>query len=850
VSLLRLLSLPYFRRHVLRTLLTTGGIVLGVAVLVGFRAANRSVVDAFARTIDRIAGKTQLQVSAGDTGFGEEILEKVQALATVRVAVPVIEAVADRDERGADQLLVLGVDLAGDRSLRDYDLESSGDSVVDDPLVFLAQPDSLIVSRIFAANNGLGVGSTLPLSTAAGVRVFTIRGVMTTPGLSSAFGGNVAIMDVYAAQLMFGRGRKFDRIDLTVRDGRTIAECQHALQTVLGPGFETGPPAGRTQQFESMIAAYSMMVNVSSVFALFIGMFIIYNSFAIAVTERRAEIGILRALGARRAQIRRLFVYEGAVIGVIGSAGGVALGMGIAAGISGYIGTVISDVYGLPYHPDAMVASPPLLATCFVVGVLTSMAAAWIPATHAAQVDPVRALQKGNHQLLSGREHRVRMGVAAALALGSLLCESVGGSRFLFYAGYALAIAVALVVMPMLSLALARLLRPLLRLVRPVEGALAADSLIQAPRRTAASTAALMLSVALVVAFGGIARASYNSIVVWMNANLSPDFFVLPSPRVVTRSMLFPDSMAGELSVIPGVRLVEAVREARVMVSGAPVMIVATDLDSASRTNRRKAVEGDPREMYQAAAAGRAVMVSEDFAALKHLRRGDVLEIQAPSAVLRLPIAGIVIDYSDQAGTILMDRRVFQTFWHDDSANLFRVYLDPGEAPAGVRQRILDRYAGQRRVFVMTNGELRRYILTITGQWFELTSIQIVVAVFVAILGIVNTLTVSITDRRRELGVLKAVGAYHAQIRRTIWIEAITIGVIGLALGCAFGAVNLYYTLQIAQRDVVGMRLDYAFPVSTIAALVPAVLAAAFIAAIWPARAAVRGSLVEALEYE
>ena len=134
-----------------------------------------------------------------------------------------------------------------------------------------------------------------------------------------------------------------------------------------------------------------------------------------------------------------------------------------------------------------------------------------------------------------------------------------------------------------------------------------------------------------------------------------------------------------------------------------------------------------------------------------------------------------------------------------------------------VRQRILERYAGQRQVFVLTNSELKSYILKVTDQWFGLTSVQIAVAVLVAILGIVNTLTVSITDRRRELGVLQAVGGLRGQIRRTIWIEALSIGTLGLVLGFALGAINLYYILQIVHHDIAGMRLDYAFPIGTVA---------------------------------
>jgi putative ABC transport system permease protein len=254
--------------------------------------------------------------------------------------------------------------------------------------------------------------------------------------------------------------------------------------------------------------------------------------------------------------------------------------------------------------------------------------------------------------------------------------------------------------------------------------------------------------------------------------------------------------------------------------------------------------------MYRKTAAGQGVMVSDNLAQLQRLRLGDPVELQAPHGTIRLPIVGIVVDYSDQQGTILIDRTVFQQYWRDDTVNAFRVYLERGAEVPAVKRSILERYAGERQVFVLTNTELKAYILRITDQWFGLTSVQIAVAVLVAILGIVNTLTVSITDRRREIGVLKAVGGMHGQIRRTIWMEALAIGALGLILGYALGAINLYYILQIVHNDIAGMRLDYEFPTSIAMMLVPTMLGAAFIAAIWPAESAVHGSLVEALEYE
>jgi len=256
--LLRLISWPYFRRHVLRTVLTTAGIVLGVAVFVGMHTANQSVLFAFSHTVDRIAGKTELQVTAGETGFDESVLEKVQNASTVRVAVPVIEAVVDTRqlENGTQgNLLVLGIDMTGDRTLRDYELDSGDDAVIDDPLVFLARPDSLIISRELADRNHIAPGGRLTLGTIEGDKAFIVRGIMKSSGLTSAFGGNLAIMDIYAAQKMFGRGQSFDRVDLAVKDGSTIADAQRELRALLGPGFDVDPPSGRGQQFEAMLSA-------------------------------------------------------------------------------------------------------------------------------------------------------------------------------------------------------------------------------------------------------------------------------------------------------------------------------------------------------------------------------------------------------------------------------------------------------------------------------------------------------------------------------------------------------------------------------------------------------------------
>jgi putative ABC transport system permease protein len=843
--LLRLISLPYARKHLLRTLLTTAGIVLGVAVFVGMHTANESVLAAFHRTIDRIAGQTQLQVSAGEPGFDEGVLEKVQNVPEVRAAAPVIEASVSI---GNTNLLILGVDMLGDRSLRNYDLEGSDE--LDDPLVFLAQADSLIVTKSFADEHGFKIGSKVPMSTMDGGRVFTIRGVMKPGGLASAFGGNLAVMDIYAAQKVFGRGRKFDRVDLALQDGVTLEQGIAKLRAAVGTGFQIEPPSSRGEQFEATSRIYALGSNITSVFALFIGMFIIYNTFAIAVTQRRAEIGILRALGATRGQIRTLFLAESAITGLAGTLAGVVFGILTARAMAAYIGGLLEAVYGVAQNAESIEVAPWLIATAIGMGVITSLIAAVLPARAAAYVDPVKALQKGRYQSLSEGENRTRRRWALACAAISVVALVLNRYTLIFYMGYVLAVLAAVLLAPAMSLGLARVLRPVLKRIRPVEGSLAADSLIQGPRRTSGTVAALMLSLALVISLGGLARSSYNSITEWMRIALNPDLFVTTAESITSRSFVFPASLGNELRAIDGVGTVQLVRSVRVLVKDTPIMLVAVDIADLARHAKLPAVEGDPDAIYAAAAAGKGVIASENFARLHGAKMGEMLEIPSPRGTLRTPIVGIVRDFSDQQGSIVMSRDVFVREWNDDSANLFRIYLAPGARDADVRQRILDRLGSRQRLFVLTNADLRSYVIKLTDQWFGLTYVQIAVAVLVAVLGIVNALTVSITDRRREIGVLRAVGGLRRQIRHTVWMEASGIGLIGLALGLALGAVQLYYSVEIARRDLIGIEIGYAYPVMTALALAPVILGAAFLAAIGPAESAVRGSLVEALEYE
>jgi putative ABC transport system permease protein len=389
-----------------------------------------------------------------------------------------------------------------------------------------------------------------------------------------------------------------------------------------------------------------------------------------------------------------------------------------------------------------------------------------------------------------------------------------------------------------------------MRWLRPVEGALAADSLIQAPRRTSATVAALMLSLALVVGQGGVARGSYNSIEEWMNNTLNPDLFLSTTENISPQGAHFPASMQPDVESVPGIAEVQAVRMPRIQFHNLPVMLISAEMSKMAVRVKRHMISGDEAAMNRLAAEGKGLIFSENLASLTKLRLGDTVEIPATADPIRLPIVGIIRDLSNQMGSIIVDRSVYIRAFRDDTVDVYRVYLNTGVNVSDARTRIVERLGNRRHMFILSNREIREYIGKVMNQWFGLTYLQVIVAMLVAILGIVNTLTVSITDRRRELGVLRAVGGLRNQIRGTVWMEAAAIGAIGLILGVATGAINLYYELQVIQNDLTGIQLSYQFPLTIVAMLVPIILGTSFASALLPAETAVRSSLVEALEYE
>ena len=844
-----LITRRQWRVHRIRVVLTTLGIVLGVAVFFAIRTANSALLDSLTVTVQKMAGKATLQVTAGEAGFPESVLDTVRATPGVQIAEPVIEVDAHTAFPGEGNLLVLGVDTTGDEELRDYEFDRTQTEIAD-PLIYLAQPTSIIVSRTFAERHGLKIGDALPLFTSDGRKDFTVEGIFKPVGIGEIFGGDIAVMDVYSAQVVFGRGRKFDRIDILNSPDVPAATLQQRLQAQLPDGFQVEAPEARGQELDKAVGALRVGIQITSFIALLVGVYIIFNSFTIAVNQRWKEIGVLRAIGVEGHNVNRMFLVEALLMGVIGSIGGIAGGYALAAGAAKVMGSVAGAIYGVVSAPAQVHWDIHGAIAALALGIITSLVGAWFPARAASHLDPILAL----HNVETRGQERVlgwgRIILGLALAASSVLLivrfpPHVGQLWPLAYAGLMLLALTAL--LPIMVRLVARALRPVMDWAGGSEGALAVDSLIQAPRRSSATVGALMVGLMFVFATAAYIQSIRHVMDRWINQMINSDLFVTTSATLRTSTYHFTEELSERIAQIPGVKHAESVRFTSIPFRGDSSALVAIGMGDFIGRAHGAIEDADQKTFAQMLTSGRGVLVSRNFDVRWGTRVGDPLQIDTPTGSLTLPIVGVVDDYRSEKGTIFMDRALYKARWNDDAVDFVDIDLNPGADPAAVKQAILQITSGNMQAFVYTNVEFKRWVSGLVDQFFSLEYMQLVVAVLVSMIGIVNTLIISVSERRREIGIVRAIGALRAQVRKMVLLEAVAISIIGVLAGTLAGVLDTLFMTHTQSVMAVGYSVPFYFPWDLILYTLPIVVLASVAAGWWPARRAVSMQVIEAI---
>jgi putative ABC transport system permease protein len=822
-------------------------VALGVASVFALALVKDSVVGAFQSSVRRLSGSTTWVIGEGG-GLDEELLEPLRAVPGVAVAAPVIQE-SVRDVGHQRSLMVMAVDTVADDGVRDYEVQK-GDAEVEDDLAFLNDPRGVLVSHTYAAAHGLSIGDVLTLDTPAGRASFNVRGLLTARGAALAFGGDLLVMDVYAAQIAFERGRRFDRVDVVATEGTESEALRARLAAVLAGRAKITRPGQRGEDVERMLATFSLGLTLASVVGLFVGGFIVYNALAIAVAQRRREIGILRALGATRGQVRVLFVGEGLVFGVLGAALGVLLGalLGRAALVS--FGDTISDLF-LAVRADALSFSHDQLALALGMGLCTALAASYLPARSASEVEPVAAMAaRSEASIESPRARRRWLRTSLALGLTSLTLAAVahGSERVdlgaLAMGGFMLSCALAA---PSLTRGVARSARRLTRRSRPALR-LGVIGFERNARRNAVAVAALGLALANLVQIASFLVSMRQSTNAWLERTLRADLVVFAGEKVQARfEHPLPEALGERLSELSGAVLVDPFRMVRQHLHGRPFYLFSYELDAYRKYTEIPVVAGDLDEAMRAIEAGTGIAANETFAREFAVGLGDTLVLDTPSGPHTFRVALLYADYSADLGILTTTRAVYRTLWKDPLVDSFNLYLRDRSQAAAVRDRLAATLSAERQLLVLSNADYKREVVSVFARSFGLMRAMELVALAIALLGIVNTLIVSVIDRTRELGILRALGCDAVSLMRMLVVEALLIGTSAALFGLAVGLPMAAYSVKELLRFQLGWRVPFQVDAEVVVEALLAALLVAALGALYPARRATRAKVVDAL---
>jgi putative ABC transport system permease protein len=847
VPLFRQFILRRLRQEKLRSALTVAGIALGIAVVLAIRLANDSSVRGFSLALDTMAGAASLEiVSPG--GVDEERLGPLGWLRDIGEVSPVIEgdALARAAGAPAEAVRVLGVDILRDRAFREYDLvEFAGSRSQPAPqefLTLLLDPQSVITTEIFARRHHLHVNDALELGIGDERRSFVIRGLLRNEGPARVLDGNFVLMDIAAAQWAFDRLGRVDRVEIRLPPERDVADAERLLSSRLPPGLSVQRPARRGEQVETMLRAFHFNLTALSYVALLVGLFLVYNTVAVSVIARRDEIGVLRAVGASRGTVLRLFLAEAAALAAVGAALGAPAGWLLAQGAVRLTSTTVNTLY-IAAAATVPALDPRDAAVAIAMGIGLALLAAAAPALEASRVTPLAALRGADRLEARYRVNRRHLALGVALLLAAGVCSRLGPLGGLPVFGFAAAIATVFGIAFLVPAALALLARygarPLTALFG-VEGQLAHANLSGAIPRLAVSIAALAVSLSMMVAIAIMIGSFRETVIYWVGQTLQADLYMSTARR---SSLDTQSSISQELEKVvmshPAVAAVDRFRTLNLLYDERLTVLGTGDfgvlLDHGNLVFKEPA---DGRAALRGAIGKDAVVASESFALKAGKRAGDTVRLLTPHGPADFRLAAVYFDYTTDRGVVVMDRGTFTRHFGEQRPTSLTVYLRPGSDPLAVRAELMAKLGERHRVFIHTNASIRDEVLRIFDSTFAITYALEAIAVFVGILGVTGTLLTLILERRRELTSLRLVGADRRQIRKMVVIEAAMIGVVSQVLGWVAGLGLALILIYVINVQSFGWTIQFYVPSLFLLQSSLALFIATAVAGLYPARLA------------
>ncbi len=840
-------SLRYFARHPALTALNIVGIALGVTVFLAVRIINHSALESFRASIDIVAGKANLEVVGDGLRYDEMAYPVVANDPDVAAATPIVEDVASLTDFPGEYLQLLGVDIFSNGPLRTFELHDAQNQKPD-VIQFLRDPKVVALTRKLSTRLGLKIGDPLRVETQTGTETFHLGYILDFGEDAPGADEHLSVMDIANVQENFRHVGKLSRISALLRPGADFNSVRARLQEKL-PGVIVQAPDRRNRQIERMLGAFQLNLTALSLISLLVGMFLIYNTVATAVVRRRHEIGVLRALGLSGLQVQGLFMAEALVLGIAGCTLGLILGVVLAGQLVGAVSQTITSLYILA-SISHLVVSPWAIAAALVLCLGAVLFAAWSPAREAALLSPVEALTIGHLEEQSARSTGRWLIIGIGLLILAALVARVSlnyGPAWLSFGSALFALLGFAFFVPSLSVFFSRTIRP-----RSIVARIAFRHFAQSLHRTSVAIAALVVALAMVVGISTMIYSFRTTVEEWLTHSVQSDLAIGPAANLVlgNREMIRPE-VERIVAATPHVTY-DSYRELRVQVEGRPVKFISTRLAVTRDVEPFDFVQGDARRSLDDAIDHGAVLVSQPFLRRFHLGLGDTLNLVTPTGPRDFRIAGVFVDYTSEGGAILIDWQTFRKYWQDDAINGIGVYIDKhsGLTAAELQRELRPKIAPYGDYLIKSNEELRAQVFRIFDQTFSVTYILQTIGIIISALGIFLSLTILVTERRREISILRAVGASRGQIEAMVLWEAGIIGLLGSLLGIAAGLVLAWILSFVINVSFFGWTINWATPWRFLLELPVAVIGAALAAGYWPARQAARLDIADGVKME
>lgn len=807
----RFIARPLFKEP-LRTLLTLFAVSLGVAVVLAIDLAGDAAAGSFQSSVESLAGDADLEVTA--TGGLDE--KTVGTLATLPHAIrikPRIENYATLADT-SEVLPFLGLDLVADA------LEEK-------------------TSADLTGEEGIWVSPELKLQPGSRVRVL-LQDRIVNLLVSGVYqqSGRAIVADIGYAQELLRQPGKIDRILLWMPKGADLDEWIPRLKSLLPADATVARQGARTRENQRMLEAFRWNLRVLSYIALVVGAFLIYNTVSVSVVRRRSEIGILRAIGATRNAILLAFLGEAAIFGILGGILGTLLGRIMAEGAVTLIGATVESLY-VSSQPGLITLHWTSVAYAIALGLAISVISALSPALEAARVSPTEAMARGRSDYLQ-RIHKGRylllatFSALAAAALSQL--EPIGGKPFAGYVSALLLIAAGAMAIPSLVDFTSRTFSSRLT----VEAMLAFRSLAGSLRRTSVLVAALTTAVAMMVSVGIMVGSFRATVLIWMENQLTADLYLRPAgPSGADRYPTLAADLPERIQDLPEIAFIDRYRAYPISYQGLPATLASGEKGTP------EFLSGDRDAILTKLGSCDCVIISEPFSNKHRIKTGDSLHLPMGS----FEVLGVYYDYSSERGTIIMNRQVMLKYLPDPAPSNIALWIKP-DVDIEQAKKAVERASAGSKIVVFANRTLREEAIKIFDRTFAITYALEAVAVIVAVMGVAGALLALVIDRKRELALLRFLGASQQQIRRMVLSEAGLLGLLANLAGGALGLILSLILVFVINRQSFGWTIQFHWPVAILLGGLTIIYLATILSGLYPARIATKLNPIEEVHEE